>query len=364
MTAVFDFIDQTSDELNILSSIKSTGRITMDTLTLDKFLKKETQSEKKYKTGRGFYPYEKLPLVKRGKNLVRLMVVDSIINTTSNNLLNVKKQSRYQSIPMHAHDWIEINYMYSGCCPQIINDIPCILRKGQVMLIDTDIPHSTAALGEDDIMVSMLIEKEYFNSNFFNRLSCDSIISSFFINSMQENARHDNYILFHSENSRTVPLYFNEFLCEMFDPSINSEDMIQSLIILILCSLINSYEEDQERTELGINQNSIGPILRYIERNYKDCSLESTAASFNMNPNYLTTLLKQRTGHSYKDLVQQQRLQLAAQTLRNTDRSVTEIANNVGYENMSFFYKKFKTSYGCSPKEYRDLYRNHPGRNQ
>ena len=50
MTAVFDFIDQTSDELNILSSIKSTGRITMDMLTLDKFLRKETQSEKKYKT--------------------------------------------------------------------------------------------------------------------------------------------------------------------------------------------------------------------------------------------------------------------------------------------------------------------------
>ena len=57
-----------------------------------------------------------------------------------------------------------------------------------------------------------------------------------------------------------------------------------------------------------MHKNSISPILRYIEGNYRTCSLESTAKFFNMNPNYMTTLLKNRTGHSYKDLIQKQAL--------------------------------------------------------
>lgn len=73
-----------------------------------------------------------------------------------------------------------------------------------------------------------------------------------------------------------------------------------------------------------------------------------------MNPNYLTTLLKQRTGHTYKELIHQQRMTRAGQLLRNISYSVTEVANEVGYENISFFYKKFKEYFGCSPKEYRE----------
>ncbi|MBE5993231.1 MAG: AraC family transcriptional regulator [Paenibacillaceae bacterium] len=33
--------------------------------------------------------------------------------------------------------------------------------------------------------------------------------------------------------------------------------------------------------------------------------------------------------------------------------SVTEFANEAGYENISFFYQKFQEHYGCSPQEYR-----------
>jgi AraC-like DNA-binding protein len=56
---------------------------------------------------------------------------------------------------------------------------------------------------------------------------------------------------------------------------------------------------------------------------------------------------------TYKQLVQSQKLKYAAKFLRNTNMSVTEIANEAGYENISFFYQKFQEHYGCSPKEYR-----------
>lgn len=325
----------------------------MNLQSLDKHLRSMSSSEKNYLSGETGHAFDKLPTVNCNGTQVKLLGFSNTSYMISNNFLFIKKQSRFQSCPTHLHDWLEINYMYSGQCPQIINGTSYILEEGQVALIDSDIPHSTSALGENDIMISLVISKEYLNSNFFNRLSKDSILSRFFINAININTRHDNFILFHSDSSRKLPIFFNELICEFYDPSINSPDMVSSLFTLVLCELINIYENDIGKKDVSIHKNSVIPILRYIEGNYQTCTLESTASFFNINPNYLTTLLKQTTGNSYKELVQHQRLIKACQLLRNTDLTVTEVANQVGYENMNFFYKKFKDKYNSSPKEYR-----------
>lgn len=326
----------------------------MNLKSLDATLKALTPSEENYKIGIHIDPLSNYPVVKcNGKEIRQMQFAASVSSDKWHGLLFIKKQSRYLACPTHVHNWIEINYMYSGHCPQVINDTSYTLEKGQVALIDTDTPHSTGCLGKDDIMISLVINKKYLNSNFFNRFSEDSILSRFFINTINENTNHDNYILFRSERSRKLTLFFNELLCEIYDPSINTSDMVNSLITLILCELINVYENDMERQNLNMDKNSISPILRFIEGNYKACTLESTAAFFNMNPNYMTTLLRQRTGSSYKELIQKQRLTRAGQLLRNTSSNITDVANEIGYENISFFYKKFKEHFGCSPNDYR-----------
>ena len=72
-----------------------------------------------------------------------------------------------------------------------------------------------------------------------------------------------------------------------------------------------------------------------------------------MTPNYLSALLKRKTGKTYLQLVQDQKLGYAADLLATGGVSVEEAAHAVGYENMSFFYRKFREAYGCAPAEYR-----------
>ena len=43
----------------------------------------------------------------------------------------------------------------------------------------------------------------------------------------------------------------------------------------------------------------------------------------------------------------------AARLLKTTDWPVTKVAEEIGYENISFFYRKFQERYQISPKEYR-----------
>lgn len=74
-----------------------------------------------------------------------------------------------------------------------------------------------------------------------------------------------------------------------------------------------------------------------------------------MNPNYLSNSLKKQTGYPYRELVQIQKMSVAEQLLRTSEFSVSEIVHAVGYENVSFFYKKFRERNGCLPNEYRTL---------
>jgi YesN/AraC family two-component response regulator len=94
--------------------------------------------------------------------------------------------------------------------------------------------------------------------------------------------------------------------------------------------------------------------MHYIEENFQTCTLEQVAKLFNLNPTYLSSLLKKHVGMNYKQLVQSQKLKYAVKLLKNTDMPVTEIANDIGYENVNFFYRKFKETYRCTPGDFRN----------
>ncbi|MCR5754120.1 MAG: helix-turn-helix domain-containing protein [Acetatifactor sp.] len=268
--------------------------------------------------------------------------------------IKIVKTGRFHDIPEHIHSWIEMGYMYSGSCTHTIKGQPYTLKKGQLYILDSDTPHSIQYLGEKNIHISFVFSRKYFKDSLFTKLTGNSVLSSFLINSISEHTYHDNFILFNSENNRRISTYINEILCEHLSASVNSFDIINSYIDLLFLELVNVYEADQTKLELHNPNPSIIPILKYIESNYKTCDLKGIANIFGMNPNYLTTFIKKYTGLSFKQLIQQQRFEFINMQLLNTSRSIEEIAIEAGYENTTYFYKKYKETFGCTPKEYRE----------
>lgn len=246
--------------------------------------------------------------------------------------------------------------MYHGTSKQKINNNPITLSKGQALLMDSDTVHKIYPLGKDDILMNIIIQKSYFTNVFFNRINTDCEITRFFLNSIAEGTLHNNFIFFKSEVSRRLPIFMDEFLCEWFCPSLHVSEILNNLLSLIITELINIFEHNLEHSKNTKNKSSIIPILKYIETNYQSCTLETTASFFNMNASYLSSQLKKYTGNNFISLLHQQKISVACTLLKNSDTSVTEIAHYIGYENISFFYKKFKEICRCLPGEYRTLY--------
>lgn len=338
----------------------------MNMSALHNTLTQLSESEIKYRNGYVYDLWNEMPEEMINNRLVRrLSFLESYQNPIAaqeslsenmsfHKILSVKRNSRFNPVPEHVHSHIELNYVYSGVCPQTVNGEDIVLQTNQVLLIDTDCPHSIAALSEEDIMISVMIQKDFLRNHLFSQLSQDSILSKFFVNAINERTNHDRHLLFHAEHDRRIPIFFQELFSECYDPSINSNDILMHLFYLIMAELINVYENDLCHADDFDSKTPIASIIRYIESNYLSCTQESVAEFFHISPNYVSTLLKKHLGMSYISLIQDLKIKNAAHLLLNTKQSVTEIANLVGYENISFFYKKFKEKYGYSPKEYRE----------
>lgn len=267
----------------------------------------------------------------------------------------ISRHDRYAPVKPHVHDWIELSYMYSGSCDQIINNTTSItLKKGQMLILESGAPHSIGNTGEGDILINLLMDRGFFTDAFFNHFSQENILLKFLLNAISEKTAHDNYILFHSENNTRISLFMQELMIEFLSPpSENSVDVVDNLISLIFLELVNVYRSETVSAELKLGKSNIITILKYIETNYRTCTLTSTAEFFNLNPNYLSMLLKKSIGYSFKQLIQHHRFAYVTTMLTNTKIPVDEIILQAGYENTTYFYKKFKEKYGCSPKQYR-----------
>lgn len=132
----------------------------------------------------------------------------------------ISRHIRFVPVYNHKHDWVELCYMYSGSCEQVINDsVHLTLKEGQMLIIDTDAYHSIGNTGENDILINMLLKKEFFTEIFFSHFSEQSILLKFLLNAISEKANHDNYILFPSEDSTRIGLFMRELMIEFLAPA-------------------------------------------------------------------------------------------------------------------------------------------------
>ncbi|MCC0627706.1 MULTISPECIES: AraC family transcriptional regulator [unclassified Clostridioides] len=277
-----------------------------------------------------------------------------ITNLSQSVQFQISRQTRFSNVPLHVHDFVEMNIMYSGEATALILEKEIKFKKGNVCILDTNVPHTIKPLGEQDILINLIIQKKYFDTTMLSRLSNNGIISNFLLDAISNTQKHDKYIIFDCQNSNLLLNLVENLLCEYYNPSFCIKDTIDSYMILIFIELLKSHQENETSSYKSSNKIYIGEILQFIEKNYSNCTLESVSKEFLFHPNYLSRYIKQGTGLTFKEIIQKQRLNKACSLLKNSDLTINEICECIGYKNETFFYKKFKEHFNSTPKEYRD----------
>ena len=140
----------------------------------------------------------------------------------------------------------------------------------------------------------------------------------------------------------------------LVDKTAASHTILQVSMGLIFLNLSRYAQLINQNTPDSSDTNLLFFTLNYIEHHYQDGNLRHISESTGYPAYYISRLLKKNTGLNFKELLQKRKLQQAVYLLEHTILSVELIMERIGYENSSYFYRKFRTQYGCSPNEYRD----------
>ena len=265
----------------------------------------------------------------------------------------VSRQDRFRTVCPHKHDYIELCYVWEGECRQSIEGKEVITRKGDICIFDTQAVHSIEAAGAGDILINILMRKEVFDSAFLSRMTRMGIVSEFLADAVTRNRKKEHYLYFPSHRSERIRQIMEQILLEYFTADLGMEEILESYLIILFTELLRLLRDISIEKKSVSNDVQILELLAYIEEHYETCTLKEMGKAFGMHGNYLTAVLKEKTGRSFVEHVQEQRLRKARTLLENTDIPMTELIPMCGYNNINFFYKKFREAEGCTPAQFR-----------
>jgi AraC-like DNA-binding protein len=112
-----------------------------------------------------------------------------------------------------------------------------------------------------------------------------------------------------------------------------------------------------EGTYNKLNENDekrLGTIYRFTMNEFhRTINLQEVANIANMTVNSFCRYFKTRTRKSYLDFLTEYRIGQACKMLQQEEISISEVAFQVGFGNLSNFNRKFKELNGCTPKEFK-----------
>lgn len=269
---------------------------------------------------------------------------------TAGKLITLRPHTRFIHFPEHTHDYVEVVYMCAGQTVHIVNGIRIDLHKGELLFMNQSATHEILEAGEQDLAVNFIVLPEFFNNVLTFMGEEETPLRRFLVDCLCGQFNGTEFLHFKVAGITPIQNLIENLLFILLQETPSKRKMSQMTMALLFMQLMGHTEMlDTPNTD----QATIFKVLSYVESHYVDGSLTELAQNLHYDMYSLSREIKRKTGKNYTQLVQEKRLAQAAFLLRNTDRNVDDIAGAVGYENMGYFHRIFKDTFGVSPRKYR-----------
>ena len=274
--------------------------------------------------------------------------------------LNSRVKASLESIahyPVHMHtSAIEIICVLDGVVSISDSALNHKLSPGDVYIFNAKDPHKIITVSEKNIILTVQIDIDYYKRH-FKRLDMTYFICDSFINKEQL-----------AGELRYLRFLLAQIYTEYRSKEIN-ESRLESLTRELLSFLTEqfqyyTYSKSQEnsydivrRQEMKAEDpyyNRIYDIIDYIYENFRrKIRLEDIAKREFLSIYYLSRYIKKACGLSFSELVSIARCEEAERLLGATNKTIDEIALEVGFANRKHLATYFKDWFHMAPSEYR-----------
>ena len=289
--------------------------------------------------------------------------IDSSRVLQNGKLIDLRPHTRFVFFPKHSHNYVEFIYMIQGTTTHRIDGEEILLEEGDLLFLNQHATQEILPAGENDIAVNFMILPQFFGEAFRMISAEQNALRDFIISCLTANGLDSNYLYFRARGLVPVQNLLENLIWNLLEDEPNSRSMNQITMGLLLLSLSN-HSAEIRISDRSYDRQITMELLREIDTAYPTASLTGFAAERRLDVYTLSRILKKQTGKTFKQLLEEKRLNQACFLLTNTPLTVDEIARNVGYENLSFFYRLFRRSLGMTPRAYRLSAGTHPAENR
>lgn len=260
-----------------------------------------------------------------------------------------------EEYPWRYHDAFTIAFVLAGEVGLKLSYSHYKLSKGDVHIIHNEDVYGFRKLSASNLVMLMHFDLEYFKTEFPN-LDMELFTTKITANPAKYNEQtqlKQKLVSIVSRYAKEDPGYENRIAGEA------------SQVLKLLYSHFRDFVLNQERREFEYKRSydtmqseRISAIVSYIYENYDSkLSLSDIAKNVNLDKYYLSHLFQRYVGENFRTFVSMVRVEQSETMLLETDASISQIAADVGFSDTKYFTENFGIWFGCSPKEYREAFR-------
>ena len=250
------------------------------------------------------------------------------------NVASARYGGDWHSVP-HTHNHLELFYIVGGKGQFLIQDQLYPVNVNNLVIINPNVTHTEVSLNAQPLEYIVLgIEGIELAAN--------------------NNSNGQFNILDHIE-SVEISGCLRNILREMEQKNPGYEDVCQAYMEILIIRLMRStaLAVPSESQTVSTNR-QCAAVRRYIDLHFKEpLTLEQLAEEAHMNKYYLSHAFKREYGVSPINYMISKRLEESKYLLAETDLSMSQIAQLLGFSSLSYFSQVFHRTQDISPKEYR-----------
>ena len=261
---------------------------------------------------------------------------------------------RYCPAFIHRLEFIKIIYVFSGQITVYLNDMEYEMHSGNFCIVTPGIKHTVFSKNDEDWVINILMRISSFSNSFSSILMEQNILSDFFWKLLY--TKHSNrMLLFCCPNDDKLDRWVEKMYRESERESGASNLLMKSYAMIFLGIVMREHLNELQLLENAAMDDVyvLPAIIQHIKNNLSTVTLEELTRKFKMEEDELRHYIVKESGYTFSYLIRDLRFRKALYLLRNTNMSVERIIEEVGYNNITNFYRSFKKNFGKTPLEYR-----------
>lgn len=257
-------------------------------------------------------------------------------------------------VPWHWHDELEVLVVESGSARVSVNGTDHTAKQGDGFFINAGALHGIWPEGEETCLLRSVV--------FHPRLvggSVDSIIWQKYLEPLlcdpcRPCVHFDNAREWEKAASAAIQAAWQSYVSETEGFEFEVREWLSRLIFLLAK---NCPAMEKKPSEKALRNGArIKIMLQYIQKHYgEELTLAKIAESANLSENECLRCFRSMIGCTPIQYVKQVRIQKAAELLVSTNRKISDIGAQCGFQEMSYFAKTFREVKGCAPGDFRKL---------